>query len=215
MSGNNFQKRQRRQLRRRMRPAIGTAEQVEKWRALTADRSPPLAERVAAECERLQSVRLLFRRLSAQGRGIPPWAEMVAEAVERTRDALPEVAMPTLPTVVDYNSAQGVIDALLGALPSPPPAAPPPSPPAAPPPAPAGDAESRRVAAVLEGGAHEKVLAIARGEGTVDERMARICAADRTCLGWTSVRWARLLTTTDAAVRQTRWWRVDRPRLRG
>jgi hypothetical protein len=50
---------------------------------------------------------------------------------------------------------------------------------------------------------------------SADEQMRAIYTIEQRALGWTSPRWAKLLGVTDAAVRQTRWWRIDRPRLRG
>jgi hypothetical protein len=50
---------------------------------------------------------------------------------------------------------------------------------------------------------------------TADERMRAIYAIDSRVVGWTSGKWAEALTVTDAAVRQTDWWRTDRKRLRG
>jgi hypothetical protein len=50
---------------------------------------------------------------------------------------------------------------------------------------------------------------------TSDQRMAAIYVIDNQVLGWTSAKWASVLRVSDAAVRQTRWWRNDRPKLKG
>jgi hypothetical protein len=90
-----------------------------------------------------------------------------------------------------------------------------PPPPATPDPPKADDGEAQRIAALLEDGDYEKIPAVARGPGTVDERMAKIYAVHKDCLGWKSTRWAFVLgKVTDAAVRKSHWWKVDRRRLK-
>jgi hypothetical protein len=49
---------------------------------------------------------------------------------------------------------------------------------------------------------------------TADERMRTIYVIDNRVVGWTSGKWAEALSVTDAAVRQTDWWKIDRKRLR-
>jgi hypothetical protein len=46
----------------------------------------------------------------------------------------------------------------------------------------------------------------------VDYKLRAIATIDRRFLGWNSPRLATLVGTTDGAVRQTEWWRVDRKR---
>lgn len=60
------------------------------------------------------------------------------------------------------------------------------------------------------------IIKIASDESlTTDQQMRDIYKLDRRVLAWDSPRWARLLRVTDAMVRRTDWWRVDRKRLRG
>jgi hypothetical protein len=56
----------------------------------------------------------------------------------------------------------------------------------------------------------QRVLAIARGDQSADDKMRAICAVDRRFLGWNSVQWAHLLGVKDAAIRKTTFWVSDR-----
>ncbi len=71
--------------------------------------------------------------------------------------------------------------------------------------------------AIVEAVVDENALAIIQvarnSEMTVDERMRRIYAIDNRSVGWTSSKWASVLTVSDSAVRQTDWWRIERKRL--
>jgi hypothetical protein len=49
---------------------------------------------------------------------------------------------------------------------------------------------------------------------TADERMRAIYTIDNRVLGWTSDRWSDVLGVSAPAVRQTGWWKTERPRLR-
>jgi hypothetical protein len=49
---------------------------------------------------------------------------------------------------------------------------------------------------------------------SADERMRNIWVIDNRVLAWNSPKWAKVLGVTDAAVRKTDWWKVDRSRLR-
>jgi hypothetical protein len=48
---------------------------------------------------------------------------------------------------------------------------------------------------------------------TADERMRMIYAIDNRALGWKSAKWADVLEVSDAAIRQTHWWKIERKRL--
>jgi hypothetical protein len=50
---------------------------------------------------------------------------------------------------------------------------------------------------------------------SADERMRMSYTIDQRVLGWTSPKSAEVLGVSDAAARQTPWWKIDRPRLRG
>jgi len=65
------------------------------------------------------------------------------------------------------------------------------------------------VEAMLGDDARE-ILGIARSDQSADDRMRAICASDRRFLGYKSTQWAELLDTTDAAIRKTVFWKVDR-----
>ena len=49
---------------------------------------------------------------------------------------------------------------------------------------------------------------------TTDQKMRSIYDIDNRALGWDSPKWASMLNVTDAAVRKTDWWKIDRLRLR-
>jgi hypothetical protein len=60
------------------------------------------------------------------------------------------------------------------------------------------------------------VITVARDcSKSADERMRTIYTLDNRALGWKSPKWASVLGVKDAAVRQTAWWKEDRPRLIG
>lgn len=66
-------------------------------------------------------------------------------------------------------------------------------------------------AAMDENGA--RILAIAGDtRKSADDRMRQIVAVDRRACAWPSTKWAELLGVSDAAIRKTLWWRVDRMR---
>ena len=75
------------------------------------------------------------------------------------------------------------------------------------------------VAAALAAVVDPDAIAIARvagdGSQTADQKMRAIYAIDNRAVGWNSSKWAEVLSVTAAAVRQTDWWREDRPRLTG
>jgi hypothetical protein len=61
-----------------------------------------------------------------------------------------------------------------------------------------------------------QILEIARSQTTsADNKMREICYLDRRMLAKNSVEWAEALGITDSGVRQTLFWREDRPRLKG
>jgi hypothetical protein len=70
---------------------------------------------------------------------------------------------------------------------------------------------------VLASVADENALAIVKLAGdstkTADERMRAIYAIDNRAVGYTSTRWATILSVSAPAVRQTDWWKIDRKRL--
>jgi hypothetical protein len=73
---------------------------------------------------------------------------------------------------------------------------------------------ANKVGAALEallGDESRKILIIARSDENADEKMRAICGIDRRCLAWNSPLWANLLDVSDAAIRKTQFWRVDRP----
>jgi len=65
----------------------------------------------------------------------------------------------------------------------------------------------------------ENSLAIVKiacdGKMTADQKMRSIYAIDKRALGWDSPKWADVLRVSDAAIRKTDWWKIDRPRLCG
>jgi hypothetical protein len=64
----------------------------------------------------------------------------------------------------------------------------------------------------LLGEESQRVLAIARGDQSADDKMRAICAIDRQYLGWKSPQWADLLGISEPAIRKTMFWREDRQR---
>ena len=62
----------------------------------------------------------------------------------------------------------------------------------------------------LLGDEFKETLRIARSKMSADNKMREICRNDRRFLAWDSVKWASLLGVTDAAIRKTLFWRVDR-----
>lgn len=55
-----------------------------------------------------------------------------------------------------------------------------------------------------------KIMEIANGKLRSDEKMRRICAIDSVYFQHDSKQWAKLLNVSDAAIRQTVFWKVDR-----
>lgn len=60
-----------------------------------------------------------------------------------------------------------------------------------------------------------EVVKIARSQKSSDEKMRLICAIDRRYLAWDSPEWSDAIAVSDAAIRQTPFWKVDRPKLMG
>jgi hypothetical protein len=56
-----------------------------------------------------------------------------------------------------------------------------------------------------------RIFAIALSPKSSDDKMREICDVDAAGWGWTSPRWSKLLNVSAAAIRQTHFWRVDRP----
>lgn len=71
----------------------------------------------------------------------------------------------------------------------------------------------------VEAVADENAVAIIRiaedVSRTTEERMRDIYTIDNRAVGWDSPKWGKVLRVTDAAVRKTNWWKIERPRLRG
>jgi hypothetical protein len=82
--------------------------------------------------------------------------------------------------------------------------------------APEVDAQSQGGAArpleLLVGKETKEILAIAKSDKTVEDRMRAICAVDLRYLEWDSPTWAKLLDCTPEAVRKSDFWKLDRPR---
>ena len=81
------------------------------------------------------------------------------------------------------------------------------------------DPAEARLLALLEAVTDDNALAIINvaqdSEKSADERLRTIYTIDNRSLGWSSRKWADVLRVSDAAVRQTDWWKIDRKRLRG
>lgn len=50
---------------------------------------------------------------------------------------------------------------------------------------------------------------------SVDKKMFELCRRDARFLSWNSPKWAKLFGTSEAAIKQTKFWKDDRPRLIG
>lgn len=50
---------------------------------------------------------------------------------------------------------------------------------------------------------------------SADKKMRELCRIDSRFLGWDSPRWAKLLGISDPAIRKTKFWTEDRPRMIG
>lgn len=57
---------------------------------------------------------------------------------------------------------------------------------------------------------YPEILAIVTSDKTADDKMRAICATDRRFYGWKSPRWSDLLGVSEAAIRQTEFWKMDR-----
>jgi hypothetical protein len=73
-----------------------------------------------------------------------------------------------------------------------------------------GSLTEEAVAALL-GDESRQVLKVAQSDPSADNKMRAICAINRRFLGYKSHEWADLLGVTDAAIRKTSFWKVDRP----
>ena len=58
----------------------------------------------------------------------------------------------------------------------------------------------------------EQVLKITRSKKSSDSKMREICRIDTRFLGFDSPHWSRLLGVSEAAIRKTTFWKVDRPK---
>jgi hypothetical protein len=74
------------------------------------------------------------------------------------------------------------------------------------------NSQSARAIEALLGEEGEKVLGIAHSDDTADDKMRAICGIDRRCLAWKSPLWADLLHVSEPAIRQTKFWKEDRPK---
>jgi hypothetical protein len=72
--------------------------------------------------------------------------------------------------------------------------------------------ESRNAVEALLGDDAQQILTIVRSDKSADSRMREICGIDRRFLGYNSTQWAQLLSTSDAAIRKTPFWKQDRQR---
>lgn len=71
-----------------------------------------------------------------------------------------------------------------------------------------------KIAQLLGGATAARIISIAREPNlTVEQKVPLIYALNNEYLGWPSTRWAELLDCTGSAVRDTTWWKEDRPRL--
>jgi hypothetical protein len=69
---------------------------------------------------------------------------------------------------------------------------------------------SARAIESLLGAESQMVLDVVKSADSADNKMRAICGIDRRFLAWNSVKWAELLGITDAAIRKTPFWQVDR-----
>ena len=59
-----------------------------------------------------------------------------------------------------------------------------------------------------------KILKIAESDKSCDDKMRKICGIDRRYIPWKSPRWAKSLNVSEAAIRNTKFWKEDLPKLR-
>jgi hypothetical protein len=59
-----------------------------------------------------------------------------------------------------------------------------------------------------------EILKIAGLDKSCNDKMREICGIDRRFIPWKSPRWAKSLQVSEAAIRNTKFWKVDRPKLR-
>lgn len=81
---------------------------------------------------------------------------------------------------------------------------------------PATETESERTppataVEALLGKTGDEILTITRSRLSADDKMREICRIDRNRLASKSKEWAELLGVSEAAIRKTSFWKVDRP----
>jgi hypothetical protein len=55
-----------------------------------------------------------------------------------------------------------------------------------------------------------RILGIAQSDASTDEKLRAIYDIDYRVVAWKSPRWSKLLGVSDAMIRDTSWWKVDR-----